>query len=132
MPLSQADILELYSHEYQSDPTHIRQILVAMNSIAMRGNNLVVGVKISDSDDQDEALRYLASVKGHTDDTEVDGTVRGLFKYIRPDGIEKEEFWFKAPYFIRNRIHTPETSTDIKIVERMLGRKAINLAMLYT
>lgn len=129
--LTAPDILEVYKYELDDDPSERREILMSMAAIAMAGSNIVAGIIMDNVDSPTEAFQRLNQLKGKTNNREDTNTVRGSFPYRRPDGYEDYSFWFKAPFFIRNRIHVPDSIGALHALEKVLLKKDITPDMLY-
>ena len=113
--LTISDVLHIYKHEHEVDPTEVREILIAMNAIAMRGDNLLVGLNAQGFANTSDALLHLESVKGKVGrDTE--DTIRSKFQ---------------APFFVRNRIHSPHDEVDLSNIETIALEKGISIDDIY-
>jgi hypothetical protein len=128
--LTTADVLDIYEHEYEVDPTDVREILIAMNATAMRGDNMLVGLAAQGFSSPGEALLYLEGVKGKVGNVS-GNTIRSSFPFERPENFETYSFWFQAPFFVRNRIHTPHDEIDLRKIEDIANSKDIALEDIY-
>lgn len=128
--LTIGDVLHIYQHEYEIDPTNVREILIAMNAATMQGDNLLIGLEAQGFHDTNEALTYLESVKGKVGDSSQD-SIRSTFPFSRPSDFGSYSFWFQAPFFVRNRIHSPHDEIDLKNMEEIAVTKGISLHDLY-
>jgi hypothetical protein len=129
--LTTSDVLDIYEHEYEIDPTDVREILIAMNAVAMRGDNILVGLAAQGFSDLNEALLYLESVKGKVGNISGD-SIRSSFPFSRPENFETYSFWFQATFFVRNRIHSPHDDIDLKKIEDIAISKGLALKDIYT
>ncbi len=129
--LSVEDTLKIYNHELETDPTEIRQALIAMNAIAMDGSNLLVGLKLAGFSDIDEALLYLETIKGKVGNVSEDSNLRSEFPFIRPTEFDGYPFWFRAAFFVRNRVHTPHDGVDLRNVEEVAFSKGLSIGDIY-
>lgn len=128
--LTISDVLHIYKHEHEVDPTEVREILIAMNAIAMRGDNLLVGLNAQGFANTSDALLHLESVKGKVGrDTE--DTIRSNFPFSKPDDFSSHSFWFQAPFFVRNRIHSPHDEVDLSNIETIALEKGISIDDIY-
>jgi hypothetical protein len=76
-------------------------------------------------------LSTLESIKGHTSDTAKEDTIRGQFSFVKPAKLETQPFWFRAPFFVRNRVHVPANVKALNTIERIMDKRNINLVDFY-
>lgn len=131
LELTTDEILAIYAPELLQDPSERREILMVMGAQAMTGANLFMGVHVLDASTQEEGFGYLNALKGSIRDTEAAGTVRGSFPYPRPAAYDSYSFWFQAPFFVRNRVHIPDSHDALSAVESIALQHGISPEELY-
>jgi nucleoside diphosphate kinase len=130
--LSVVDALTIYTDELAEDPSESRAALIAMNAMAMAGRNMVAGLRVSNAVDHTAAFAALNEIKGKTARRDDKETIRGLFPYTRPEGYDDYPFWFRAPFFVRNRVHVPSSVVALESLHNVvLSAKGITTDMLY-
>jgi len=131
LELSTPEILDLYSPELLQDPSERREILMVMGAQAMTGTNLLLGVGIEGVETREDGFVFLNSFKGSIRDTPEDGTIRGAFPFPRPEEFDNYSFWFQAPFFVRNRVHVPDSQDAIEAVEKVAYAHGVSVEDLY-
>lgn len=129
--LSTPEILDMYEPELLQDPSERREILMVMGAQAMTGTNLLLGVRVEGVGTQEEGFTYLNTFKGSIRDTSEDKTIRGTFPFPRPEGFDGYSFWFRAPFFVRNRVHVPDSHDAVAAVEQVAQKHGVSLEELY-
>lgn len=124
--LTEDEVLHMYKPELDQFPTERREILMAMAAVSMRGVNVVAGLQISDCTGPGDAFSYLNEVKGTTNGINNQSTIRARFPFMKPPDYDDYSFWFRSPFFIRNRVHVPDSTQALRNVLDIVGGKGVS------
>lgn len=129
--LSTEEVLDIYKHDLEIDPSERRRILITLAAIAMTGGNILLGVKVRGAEDQVSTFARLNQLKGKVIDDRNKGTIRGSFPYPVPDHFQTLDEMGKAPFFVRNRFHVPDTAESQQTVATIAASKGIDQGSIY-
>lgn len=118
--LTMPEILAIYRPDTPEVMSEKDQALRALGLSAMVGTNEIVELVLPGTECWEQIVARLKAARGKCTDDPSARTVRGVFPSPRCEGYDQLSFWEQAVYFVRNRIHTPDTMEAALVLRDMI------------